>query len=96
MSAPAPRIGSLCSGYGGLDAAVMDVLGGSVAWHCQYDPEDRHQYAARILEHHWPDVPNHGDITAIDWTHVEPVDVPHGWLPLPTRLPRRQTPRRSR
>lgn len=69
------RIGSLCSGYGGLDMAVMDVLGGSMAWHCQYDPEDKYQYAARILEHHWPAVPNHGDITQVDWAAVEPVDI---------------------
>ena len=62
---PWPRIGSLCTGYGGLDMAVMDVLGGSMAWHCQYDPEDKHQYAAKILEHRWPGVPNYGDITAI-------------------------------
>jgi site-specific DNA-cytosine methylase len=70
-----PRIGSLFTGTGALDMAVMDVLGGSIAWHCQYDPEDRHQYAARILEHHWPAVPNLGDITQVDWTQVEPVDV---------------------
>ncbi|MGX1912433.1 DNA cytosine methyltransferase [Streptomyces phaeochromogenes] len=69
------RVGSLCSGYGGLDMAVCDVLGASVAWHCQYDPDDKHQYAARILAHHWPDVPNHGDITAVEWSDIEPVDV---------------------
>ncbi|MBK3576154.1 DNA cytosine methyltransferase [Streptomyces sp. MBT65] len=69
------RVGSLCSGYGGLDMAVCDILGASVAWHCQYDPDDKHQYAARILAHHWPDVPNHGDITAVEWSDVEPVDV---------------------
>lgn len=69
------RIGSLFTGTGALDMVVTDVLGGSVAWHCQYDPEDRHQYAARILEHHWPAVPNLGDITQVDWTQVEPVDV---------------------
>ncbi|MEW1774705.1 DNA cytosine methyltransferase [Streptomyces sp. NPDC086777] len=69
------RVGSLCSGYGGLDMAVCDVLGASVAWHCQYEPGDKHQYAARILAHHWPAVPNHGDITAVDWSEVEPVDV---------------------
>ncbi|MET8098795.1 DNA cytosine methyltransferase [Streptomyces sp. NPDC005236] len=69
------RVGSLCSGYGGLDMAVCDVLGASVAWHCQYEPGDKHQYAARILAHHWPGVPNHGDITAVDWSEVEPVDV---------------------
>lgn len=74
-----PRIGSMCSGYGGLDMGVMDVVGGSVAWHCQYDPDDKHQYAARILAHHWPDVPNLGDITLIEWVAVlalyGPIDV---------------------
>lgn len=75
------RIGSLCTGYGGLDLAVMDVLGGSMAWHCQWEPldkngkPDRWQYAARILAHHWPDVPNHGDISKVDWAAVEPVQV---------------------
>lgn len=69
------RIGSLCSGYGGLDMAVMDVLDASVAWHAQYDPDDHHQWAAQILAHHWPAVPNHGDITAADWSRVEPIDV---------------------
>jgi DNA (cytosine-5)-methyltransferase 1 len=68
------RLGSLCSGYGGLDLAAEQVLGAEAAWHCQYDPADKHQYAARILARHW-DVPNHGDITAVDWTRVEPVDV---------------------
>lgn len=74
-------IGSLCSGFGGLDQSVMGVLDASVAWHCQFEPPDkdgrpdRHQYAARILAHHWPGVPNHGDITAIDWARVEPVDI---------------------
>lgn len=69
------KIGSLCSGFGGLDQSVMDVLDAEVAWHAQYDPDDKHQYAAKILAHHWPEVPNHGDITAIDWTQVEPVDI---------------------
>jgi DNA (cytosine-5)-methyltransferase 1 len=74
------RIGSLCSGYGGLDLAVMDALGGSIAWHAQYDPDDTHQYAAQILAHRFPGVPNHGDITAVDWDAVEPVDIlTAGW-----------------
>ncbi|WP_234340421.1 DNA cytosine methyltransferase [Streptomyces sp. TP-A0875] len=55
--------------------AVCSVLDASMAWHCQYDPDDRRQYAARILAEHWPDVPNHGDVTAVDWSEVEPVDV---------------------
>ena len=69
------RIGSLCSGAGLLDMAVMDVLDARVAWHAQYDPDDRHQWAAQILAHHWPAVPNHGDITSIDWAAAEPVDI---------------------
>jgi DNA (cytosine-5)-methyltransferase 1 len=66
----APRIGSLCSGYGGLDVAVQQVLGGSVAWHVENDAN-----AAAILAHHWPEVPNLGDLTAADFTLVERPDV---------------------
>lgn len=33
-----PRIGSMCSGYDGLALGLMDVIGGSVAWHCEIDP----------------------------------------------------------
>ena len=65
-----PRIGSLCTGYGGLDEAARTVFGGSLAWVADLDPGPR-----RILAHHWPDVPNLGDLTAIDWADVEPVDV---------------------
>lgn len=64
------RIGSLFSGYGGLDMAVQSVIGGTVAWVCDNDPG-----ASRILAHHHPDVPNLGDITAVDWSAVEPIDV---------------------
>ncbi|MFJ4676887.1 DNA cytosine methyltransferase [Kitasatospora sp. NPDC088783] len=64
------RIGSLCSGYGGLDLGVQSVLGGSVAWHADPAPA-----AAAILEAHWPGVPNLGDITEVDFTRVEPVCV---------------------
>jgi DNA (cytosine-5)-methyltransferase 1 len=64
------RIGSLCSGYRGLDLAVQAVLGGHVVWDAEYDPD-----ASKILAHHWPDTPNHGDITLVDWASVEPVEV---------------------
>jgi DNA (cytosine-5)-methyltransferase 1 len=70
------RIGSLFSGYGGLDMAVSSVLGGAVAWHVEFD-----KAPSRILEHHYPDVPNHGDVTAVDWFKVEPVDVLTGGYP---------------
>jgi len=66
----APRIGSLCSGYGGLDLAALAAFGGEMAWHAETDPD-----AARVLAHRFPAVPNLGDITATDWTTVPPVDV---------------------
>lgn len=34
-----------------------------------------------ILAHHHPDIPNLGDITQVDWTQVEPVDVITGGSP---------------
>jgi DNA (cytosine-5)-methyltransferase 1 len=63
-------LGSLCSGYGGLDIAVAQVLDVRTAWVADPDPG-----AAAILTHHWPDVPNLGDITTVDFAQVEPVDV---------------------
>ncbi|MEV7600472.1 DNA cytosine methyltransferase [Kitasatospora sp. NPDC089797] len=65
-----PVIGSLCSGYGGLDMAVQSVLGGELAWVADPDPG-----AAAILAHHHPHTPNLGDITAVNWAEVRPVDV---------------------
>lgn len=66
----AVRIGSLCSGYGGLDAAVQSVLGGDLAWVADPDPG-----ASKILAHHHPDVPNLGDITRLAWSTVPQVDI---------------------
>lgn len=71
-----PRIGSLFSGAGGLDLAVEHVTGGRTVWHCEADPD-----ASKVLAAHWPDVPNLGDITAVDWSAVEPVDVLCGGFP---------------
>ena len=71
------RIGSLFSGYGGLDLAVLRALrGSSIAWHCEIDDAP-----AKILEHHWPEVPNHRDVTTIDFTTIDPVDVLTGGYP---------------
>ena len=70
------RHGSLFSGYGGLDIALAEVLGARTAWHCEDD-----RAASAVLAHHWPGVPNLGDITAVDWSAVEPVDVLSGGFP---------------
>lgn len=70
------RIGSLFSGYSGLEMGVQAVLGGTVAWHSEIDPG-----ACKILAHRYPTVPNLGDITAVDWAAVDPVDVLTGGSP---------------
>ena len=60
---------------GGLDLAVMAVTGARLAWTAETD-----RYAAGVLAHHWPGVPNLGDVTALDWARVPPVDlVSAGW-----------------
>lgn len=55
---------------------VQTVMGGTVAWHSDIDPG-----AVKILAHHWPDVPNLGDMTTVDWSQVEPVDIITGGTP---------------
>ena len=69
------RIGSLCTGYGGLDLAVTAVLDAGLAWCAETD-----RHAAAVLAARWPAVPNLGDITAIDWDSVPAVDlITAGW-----------------
>lgn len=62
------RIGSLCTGYGGLDLAAHALLGGDIAWVCDIDED-----VNRLLEVRFPGIPNLGDITALP--DAEPVDV---------------------
>ena len=66
------KVGSLFTGYGGLDLAI----GGDLAWYSEIEPA-----AIQILEHHFPGVPNLGDITKINWDEVEPVDIITGGYP---------------
>ena len=68
--------GSLFSGVGGLDLAVEEVFGATAAWHCEVDTN-----ASKVLATHWPGVPNLGDITAVDWSTVPPVDIICGGFP---------------
>lgn len=58
------RVGSLFAGYDGLGLAVESLWPeSSRAWFVEFDPAP-----SRILAHHWPTVPNLGDITQIDWS----------------------------
>jgi DNA (cytosine-5)-methyltransferase 1 len=66
-----PVLGSLCTGYGGLDLGVLAALcSGRIAWCADPDP-----HVQQILAVRMPDVPNLGDLRAINWAAVEPVDV---------------------
>jgi DNA (cytosine-5)-methyltransferase 1 len=68
-------VGSLFSGIGGLDLG-LERAGMTVKWQSEIHP-----YACRVLAKHWPTVPNLGDITKIDWSEVERVDVICGGYP---------------
>lgn len=70
------RYGSLFSGAGGLDVAIADVFDAVPVWHSEINPA-----AAKVLKQHWPEVPNLGDISQIDWSEVERVDILCGGFP---------------
>lgn len=70
------KIGALFAGYGGLDLAVENVFDATTAWVSEFDAAP-----SRVLAHRFPDAPNHGDVTKIDWAAVEPVDIITGGSP---------------
>ena len=63
------KIGSLCSGYGGLDMAVEAYFNAETVWMCDND-----KYASVVIKERW-NLPNLGDLKAVDWTTVEPIDI---------------------
>jgi DNA (cytosine-5)-methyltransferase 1 len=65
-------VGSLCTGYGGLDLGLELAIGPvRHAWHVEYDAAP-----SKILAARFPNVPNHGDLKTLDYSALEPVD----WL----------------
>ena len=70
------KIGSLFSGYGGLDLAVEAIFNAQPVWFCEFDDAP-----SKILAHHWPNIPNHRDVTTINWEEIEPVDIITGGSP---------------
>ena len=69
-------LGSLFSGYGGLDLAVEHALGARTVWHAEWEDAP-----SKVLARHWPGIPNLRDVTAVDWAAVQPVDVITGGFP---------------
>lgn len=69
------RVGSLFAGIGGFDLG-LERAGFDIAWQVEIDP-----YCQRVLAKHWPTVQRYGDIRAVDWQSVEPVDLLCGGFP---------------
>jgi len=69
-------IGSLFSGYGGLDRAAEEVFNARTVWVSDID-----KGARKVLAYRYPDAPNLGDITTIDWATVPRVDIITGGSP---------------
>lgn len=65
-----------CAGYGGLGLAVEEVFGAELKWYSEFDAAP-----SKVMAHHWPGVPNHGDMTSIDWSTVEAADILSGGTP---------------
>jgi len=63
------KIGSLCTGYGGLDMAVETYFNAETVWCAEYD-----RYASQLIAERF-DYPNYGDIKSINWAELEPIDI---------------------
>jgi len=67
--------GSLFAGIGGIDLGLERA-----GWTCRFQVE-WDAFCQRVLAAHWPDVPRYGDITTVDWSGVERVDLLAGGFP---------------
>ena len=63
------KIGSLCTGYGGLDMAVEAYFNAEMVWCAEND-----KYASKVIEARF-NKPNLGNIKQINWASVEPIDI---------------------
>lgn len=63
------KIGSLCTGYGGLDLAVEAYFGAETIWCAEID-----KYASQVIEQRL-NITNYKNIKNIDWASLEPIDI---------------------
>lgn len=63
------KIGSLCTGYGGLDMAVEAYFGAETAWVSEID-----KYACKVINARI-NKPNIGNLKIVEWAEIEPVDI---------------------
>lgn len=92
------RLGSMFSGYGGLDLAISEVLDAEtvfVADICKVNKDgsvghhEPHRAPCSILAHRFPGAMNLGDVSLIDWSFIEP-----GYRRRRTSWPPRRNPHR--
>lgn len=69
------RVGSLFTGIGGMDLGFT-AAGAEIAWQSEIDHD-----CSAVLAERFPELENLGDITEIDFTSTEPVDVLIGGFP---------------
>lgn len=64
------RVGSLCSGYGGIELGLATLFPTKTVYVSEIDP-----HASRVLAARFPDAPNLGDLREVNWAAQEPVDI---------------------
>jgi len=69
------RFLSVCSGIEAASVA-WEPLGWKAAAFCEIE-----KFPSAVLAHHYPDVPNLGDMTKIDYDRLEPIDLLVGGTP---------------
>ena len=69
-------VGSLFSGIGGLELGLEVTGHFQTIWQVEND-----DYARKILEKHWSDIPRYGDIRKINWSRIKKPDVLCGGFP---------------
>lgn len=69
-------VGALFAGYGGMEQGIAQVLPVSLSWFAEFDAAP-----SAVMAHHHPGAPNLGDVTKVDWSAVEPVDIITGGSP---------------
>jgi DNA (cytosine-5)-methyltransferase 1 len=65
------RVGSLCTGYGGLEMGIEQAFGPiDLIFVSDIDKD-----VNTLLAHHHPKAPNLGDLTKVNWEKQQPVDL---------------------
>lgn len=70
------RSGELFAGVGGLGMAVDEVFGSRPAWFAEFDAAP-----SKVLAHRYPNVPNYGDVRAVDFRTAPHTQIRAGGFP---------------